>query len=192
MVLLTTDFASAVAAHRPFLLRLAMLQLGDLASAEDAVQETLLAALAGEDKFQHRASLKTWLLSILRYKILDSIRARSRSRAFAAPASIVDTDEFNIEAFDELFDATGCWVEQKDVWSDPQTVAERSAFFRVLEACLTHLPERTSRAFLMREWLDCETGEICTVLSVTPGNLRILLYRARMQLRHCLDVNWER
>lgn len=192
VALMAADFAGAVAEHRPFLLRLALLQLGDMASAEDAVQETLLAALAGEAKFQHRASLKTWLLSILRYKILDTIRTRSRSRALTAQLPQHDEDDCNIEAFDVMFDANGCWIESKDVWSDPQTVAERNAFFKVLEACLTRLPERISRAFLMREWLEAETGEICALLEVTPGNLRIMLFRARMQLRLCLDVNWER
>ncbi len=186
------NFASAVALHRPLLLRLAMLQLGDMASAEDAVQETLLAALAGEDRFEKRSSLKTWLISILRYKILDAIRARCLMRARCAPAVAHDDQDGDLEIFDDLFDEAGCWSEQKDVWIDPQTAAEQTAFFKVLEACLTRLPERTSRAFLMREWLESEPDEICSALGVTHGNLRVLLYRARMQLRHCLDVSWER
>jgi len=186
------DFASAVALQRPLLLRLAVLQLGDMASAEDAVQETLLAALVGEDRFEKRSSLKTWLTSILRYKILDAIRARCLARVRCAPAVAHDDQDGDLEIFDDLFDVAGCWSEPKDVWIDPQTAAEQTAFFKVLEACLTRLPERTSRAFLMREWLECEPDEICSALCVTHGNLRVLLYRARMQLRHCLDVSWER
>ncbi|MBL8565792.1 MAG: sigma-70 family RNA polymerase sigma factor [Hyphomicrobiaceae bacterium] len=184
------NFGGAVAAFRPFLLRLALLQLQDKAAAEDVVQETLLAALAGEASFQRRASLKTWMVSILKYKILDAIRARRRVMPLA-PIGPNEEDEYDLTPFDSLFDASGCWAEPQDAWSDPSTVAERTAFFRVLEACLTRLPERASRAFLMREWLEHEPAEICSVLQVTPGNLRILLYRARMQLRVCLDMNWE-
>lgn len=182
-------FGNAVAALRPFLLRLAVLQLQDKATAEDVVQETLLAALAGQARFEGRSSLKTWLLSILKHKILDAIRARRR----VVPLTPVGPsgDESDLAPFDALFDARGYWAESKDVWSDPETVTERMAFLRVLEACLTRLPERTSRAFLMREWLESEPGEICSLLHVSPGNLRILLYRARMQLRVCLEVNWE-
>ncbi len=187
--LATHSFGDAVAAFRPFLLRLALLQLQDKALAEDVVQETLLAALAGEARFERRASLKTWLLSILKHKILDAIRARNRVLPLT-PSGSAGEDEYDLTPFDALFDAQGYWAEPKDTWSDPETVAERTAFFNVLEACLTRLPERTSRAFLMREWLENEPDEICSLLQVTPGNLRILLYRARMQLRVCLDANW--
>ena len=71
-------------------------------------------------------------------------------------------------------------------------MVERNAFFRVLEACLTRLPPRTARAFLMREWLELAPEEVSTELKVSAGNLRVLLYRARMQLRLCLDLGWER
>ena len=185
------EFGDAVAGFRPFLFRLAILQLQDRAAAEDAVQETVLAALIGQERFEGRASLKTWLLSILKHKTLDAIRARSRMR----PASTLNTsgdDDCDVQPFENLFDASGCWAEPKDAWTDPETVAERTAFFQVLDACLTRLPDRTSRAFLMREWLEAEPEEICRQLGVTPGNLRAILYRARMQLRVCLDLKWER
>jgi RNA polymerase sigma-70 factor, ECF subfamily len=126
----------------------------------------------GEDRFEKRSSLKTWLISILRYKILDAIRARRLMRAGCAPAVAHDDQDGDLEIFDDLFDEAGCWSEQKDVWSDPQTAAEQTAFFKVLEACLTRLPERTSRAFLMREWLESEPDEICSALGVTHGSFR--------------------
>lgn len=190
-MLKSEDFATAVASHRPFLLKLAVNQLGDKDLAEDAVQETLLAALAGAARFEQRASLKTWLLSILKYKIIDAIRGKSRMSTLVSPATSMDEDRTD-DPFEALFDAAGCWAEPKDVWTDPEIVAERTAFFKVLEACLTRLPERTSQTFLMREWLESEPAEICAVLGLTQGNLRVLLYRARMQLRHCLELNWER
>lgn len=187
----TPDVAADAARLRPVLYRLALLQLRDAAAADDAVQETLLAAIEGSAGFEGRASVKTWLFGILRYKVLDALRSQSRqARRFIAERS--PDDEFDATAYDALFDETGCWAEPKDVWSDPQVAAEQQAFFKVLEACLTRLPPRTSRAFLMREWLDLETAEICSDLEINPGNLRILLWRARMQLRACLDVTWDR
>lgn len=183
------QFAAEVAVHRQLLFKLAMVQLQDAASADDVVQETILAALLGRAGFRQQASLKTWLISILRFKVLDTLR--SRRRYVLAPASEAG-DDYDVAVFDALFDGSGCWIDSKDAWADPQSTAERSAFFNVLEACLARLPERTSRAFMMREWLEMEPNEIQSLLNVSPSNLRILLYRARMQLRLCMDMNWNR
>lgn len=185
--------AEAAARFRPMLYRLALIQLKNPAAAEDATQEALLAALEKASTFEGRASLQTWLFSILRFKVLDIMREQTRSRKFAAAFAQPDThDEYETGVFDVLFNGRGQWIEAKDVWTDPHTVAERNAFFSVLEACMDRLPERTSRAFLMREWLELEPDAICRELGISSGNLRILLYRARMQLRVCLDVHWER
>lgn len=140
--------ADEIAAYRPQLYRLALLQLRD---------------------------------------VIDSLRARAKY----VPTPGAD-DEQNISVFDHLFDGQNCWARPKDVWCDPEAVAERMSFFRVLEACLDRLPPRTSRAFLMREWLDLAPEEIAAELKISAGNLRVLLYRGRMQLRLCLDVGWNR
>lgn len=182
-------FEAEIAVHRPLLFKLALVQLQNAAAADDVVQETLLAALVGRESFRRRSSIKTWLISIMRHKILDALR--SQQRYVLAPKAKSD-DEYDVAVFDALFDTNGCWTDAKDAWADPQSSAERSAFFSVLEACLTRLPERTSRAFMMREWLGMEPAEIQSLLNVSPSNLRILLYRARMQLRLCMDMNWGR
>jgi RNA polymerase sigma-70 factor (ECF subfamily) len=189
-----TGIAEEAARYRPVLYRLALAQLRDPTAAEDATQETLLAALEKGASFEGRSSLRTWLFSILRFKVLDIMREQSKQRRRSDfPTDGEDRPESDdIAVFDTLFDAQGCWAEAKDVWTDPHTVAERNAFFKVLEACMTKLPERSSRAFLMREWLELEPVEICSQLGISAGNLRILLYRARMQLRFCLDIHWER
>jgi RNA polymerase sigma-70 factor (ECF subfamily) len=181
------DLANDIARYRPLLYGLALLQLRDKTAADDATQETLLAALEGAPRFEGRSSLKTWLVAILRHKVIDIIRRRSR------PITVHPSRpeaELDISAFDALFDARGCWASPKDIWSDPETVVERVAFFKVLEACLTKLPPRTARVFLMREWLELPSDEISAELKISAGNLRVLLYRARMQLRLCLDVGW--
>ncbi len=185
------DVGGEAAKLRPALFRLALLQLRDPAAADDAVQEAILAAIEGASQFEGRSSVKTWLFSILRYKVLDALRAQSRLKRAAVDRRDAD-DELDVSSFDALFDENGCWAEPKDAWADPHAAAETQAFLKVLEACLTRLPARTSRAFLMREWLDIEPRDICVELDLSPGNLRVLLWRARMQLRHCLDLNWDR
>lgn len=191
---LRKTIAEEAAEYRPLLYRMALTQLKNAAAAEDATQEALLAAIEKADSFERRSTLRTWLFSILRFKILDVMRdqSKSRRRDSELPAEHAVIDDDNSRTFDTLFDDSGCWIDTKDVWTNPHTVAERDAFFKVLEVCMTRLPARTSRAFLMREWLELEPPEICRELGITQGNLRILLYRARMQLRLCLDLNWQR
>jgi RNA polymerase sigma-70 factor (ECF subfamily) len=173
------DFRSRVERERPYLLRYASLQLRDAQAAEDAVQETLLAALAGESGFGQRASLRTWLTGILKHKIIDAVRRMSRETAVGAD-----------EEFDALFDERGHWLEMPAAWPDPDAALTQKEFFAVLEDCLGKLPAKTSRAFMMREHMGFETDEICKELAVTPTHVWVLLHRARLALRSCLEMNW--
>lgn len=178
------EFVQQVQGHRDYLLRYASLQLRDPNAAEDAVQETLLAALEGETRFEGRSNLRTWLTGILKHKIVDAIRRAARE------ATIADSDEGDGSAFDRLFDANGHWVEHPQAWNDPDAALEQKQFFEVLERCLAKLPAKTARVFLMREHLGIETDAICQEAGVTPTHCWVLLYRARMALQQCLDANW--
>jgi len=173
------DFRSRVERERPYLLRYASLQLRDTQAAEDAVQETLLAALAGEQGFGQRASLRTWLTGILKHKIIDAIRKTSRE----APAAGEDE-------FDALFDERGHWIEMPGAWSDPDASLDQKRFFAALELCLSRLPVKTAQTFMMREHMGLETDEICKELAITATHCWVLLYRARMALRECLTKEW--
>ena len=173
-------FSREVEKERPYLLRYASLQLRDKHAAEDAVQETLVAALAGEAAFAGRSNLRTWLTGILKHKIVDAIRRMARD-----PEPVPDIAEL-----DALFDETGHWAEPPAAW--PEGSLEQKQFFAVLEECLARLPAKTAQAFMMREHLGFDTGEICQELSVTPTHCWVLLYRARMALRECLETNWFR
>jgi RNA polymerase sigma-70 factor (ECF subfamily) len=178
------DFHAQLEALRPYLLRFARLHLRDAAAAEDAVQEALLAALAGQASFDGRANLRTWLTGILKHKIVDAIRRQAREPVVPAAA---DEEPGGI---DELFSERGHWNERPAAWGDPDGALEQAQFFRALEMCLERLPSRTARAFMLREHLGFETGEICKELDITPTHCWVLLYRARMSLRECLQQTW--
>lgn len=184
------DISEEIASLRPMLFQLALLQLRDKEAAEDATQDALVAAIEGQAKFHRRSTLKTWLFSILRFKVIDHLRKKKRMGPPIDPHALAE--ELDLAPFEQLFNENGCWATPKDAWSDPQQTTERNEFFRVLETCLTKLPTNTSRVFLMREWLELTPDEVCREVGVKPGNLRVMLYRARMQLRYCLDENWVR
>ncbi|MGE5161354.1 MAG: sigma-70 family RNA polymerase sigma factor [Betaproteobacteria bacterium] len=174
-----------LAAMRPSLLAIARLQLRNEAWAEDAVSETLVAALEGAQRFTAQSQLKTWVVGILKHKIIDHFR-RAR-REVSADAGI---EAAEVETFDELFAQDGHRASMPLEWGDPERSLERTQFFDVLQACLDHLPASLGRIFMMREWLDYDTGEICKELGITPTNCFVMLYRARMRLRECLEMNW--
>ncbi len=179
-----SDFRVHVEAERPYLLRYASLQLRERHAAEDAVQETLLAALAGEASFAGRANLRTWLTGILKHKIVDAIRRSARDNRLRADPMA------EVAELDGLFAADGHWQEAPSAWPDPDASLEQKQFFAVLERCLAGLPPKTAQAFMMREHMGFETDEICKELAVTPTHCWVLLYRARMALRECLQMNW--
>lgn len=181
------SIAGELAGFQREMLRFAVLQLRDQASAEDAVQEAMLAALQGADRFAERAKLKTWVFSILRNKIVDIIRKRVREPSYEQPEDEIDESDF-----DPLFGADGHW--QRDTrpadWGDPAKTFENRRFWAVFDACLNRLPAGTARVFMMREMLGLDTDEICKELSMSSNNCWVVLHRARMGLRLCLDQKW--
>ncbi len=174
------DFRSLVEGERAYLLRYARLQLRDGHAAEDAVQETLLAALAGEAGFAGRSNLRTWLTGILKHKIIDALRRAAREAPLAEEEGELDA----------LFDETGHWREAPGGWEDPDSLLEQKQFLAALERCLAGLPQKSAQAFMMREHLGFETDDICKELGITPTHCWVLLYRARMALRECLQQTW--
>jgi RNA polymerase sigma-70 factor, ECF subfamily len=161
------------------------MELRSREAAEDAVQETLLAALAAESSFAGRSNLRTWLTGILKHKIVDTIRRTSRER----PLEGVD-GEASVEDLEALFDETGHWREPPQAW--PEQALQDKQFIAALERCLELLPARTGQVFLMREHLGFETADICKELGITPTHCWVLLYRARVALRDCLEKGWLR
>jgi RNA polymerase sigma-70 factor (ECF subfamily) len=170
---------------RPALMRFAVLQLRNETLAEDVVQDTLIAVLEKPDRFASQSSLRTYVTGILKHKIIDAMRASRRELRIEA-----GEDESDAEVIDTLFKPDGHTVDMPRQWGDPEATLEQKDFFRVLEICLERLPAKTARIFMMREWLELETEEICKELSISTSNAWVMLYRARVQLRECLDLNW--
>lgn len=167
--------------HGSALYRYALLRLRDPDKAEEAVQETLLAALQSYDNFSGNASLRTWLIGILKHTILDQFRHETREQA------LIDPDE---PFPDEPFNHREHWSSRLNDWGDPEAAMQDSQFWQVLQQCLDRLPARLARLFVLREMLENETENICEELTISPTNLWTMLYRARMRLRQCLDTNW--
>lgn len=174
--------------HRD-MLRFARLQLRDDALAEDVVQEAIAGALAGGRAFAGRSALKTWVFAILRNKIVDAIRERSRSINVSALST---EEEAMDDTFDSLFKPDARWQPQEApaAWGDPEAALGQGQFWAVFEACLKYLPANTARVFMMREFLEFDTDEICAELAISTGNCHVILHRARSGLRRCLEQSW--
>jgi len=176
--------AELAALHQP-LLRFAHAQLRNDSMAEDVVSETFLAILEKPDDFAGRSTLRTYATGILKFKIIDVLRRRGRE------VHIEPLDEQSMDdALDALFQADGHWQQAPQPWQDPDQALEQSQFFEQLQTCINRLPPKIGRVFMMREWLEQDTEEICAELGITANNCGVMLYRARMQLRECLDRNW--
>ena len=180
------EFGKELERQRAYLMRVARLQLRDTALAEDVVQDTLAAAITAKDGFTGKSTVKTWLTGILKHKIVDAIRRKQRE---PVAASVLD-DEADLEDFEGLFKANGAWQTPPADWGDPEQCLSRQEFFDVLQTCMDKLPPNTARVFMMREVMELSSDEICKELAITANNLWVILYRARMSLRECLELNW--
>jgi RNA polymerase sigma-70 factor (ECF subfamily) len=180
------DIKLVIADTRNYLLRYAQLQLRNEAWAEDAVSETLLAALEKPSAFENRSDVKTWLVGILKHKILDKFRRNTRE--VSMPDNDDQSDADILEGL--LFKADGHFATPPSDWGDPESARNRQEFFVVLELCMEKLPKQLGRLFLMREWLELSSEEICKELQLTSTNFYVQLHRAKLRLRECLDINW--
>lgn len=173
------DF-EALAEHRGYLLKVARLQLQDSHLAEDCVSDVLTQAFERRDGFRGDSSLRTWLTSILKNRIVDVLRKQWREQP-VDPAPSGDQD------FDAMFDESGHWAARPSDVADPAKLCEQDAFLEAVQRCVERLPRRIGQVFVLREVLGSETAEICKELGLTTSNVWVQLYRARMMLRACLE-----
>ena len=169
--------------HGDALYRYARFRLNDSALAEDLVQETLLAALQAQDSFAGRSTERTWLIGILKNKLIDHLRKTCRE---------ITLDVESDDDLDALFDTASRihWRTPPSVWDNPLAALEQKQFWSVFSDCLGDLPARQAQAFTLCEIEGLDGGEACKVLGVTATNVWVLLHRARLRLRECLENHW--
>jgi RNA polymerase sigma-70 factor, ECF subfamily len=172
--------------HGDPLFRYALVRVRRREVAEDLVQETLLSAMRSREKFAGQSSERSWLFGILKHKINDYFRELGRETSFTDLESLADE-------FSEKFVPEGYWVHVKGPkeWKpEADEVLHRAEFWQTMRNCLDKLPERIANVFTLREMDEVESKEICSMLSISEGNLWVMLHRARMALRECLEINW--
>jgi RNA polymerase sigma-70 factor (ECF subfamily) len=175
--------------HGDYLFKYALMRLRDASRAEDAVQETFLAALKGGKTFAGRSAEKSWLVGILKNKICDHYRKASRETSF--------TDmEFYADEESDRFVPGGLskdgWIHAlgPEEWSSPGASLDSEVFWQTFRDCSARLPKNVSAVFTLRELDGVESREICAMLNISENNLWVMLHRARMALRRCLETNW--
>jgi len=167
-----------------YLCRFALGRMRNPQEAENIVQETFLAALSARKSFSGRSSERTWLIGILKHKIVDTFRRRYREK----PVTDLTETEDEINSF---FDHTGHAVRPPAQWlPDPAQLLSNKEFWLTLRTCLKKLPPAIHDAFLLREIENMDSALVCKILNITPNNLWVILHRARLQLRECLEKTW--
>lgn len=181
-----SDAGQWVDKHGDALYRFALARVRSPELAEEMVQETFLAALRAKDSFAGRSSERTWLIGILKRKVIDYYRKYWRER----PMTELETRDEVDGDISDMFDETGHWRKPPETWTNPRVATEQNQFWVVFEKCMQGLPERQAQAFYLREVEGMESDEIRQVLQITPTNLWAMLHRARVRLRACLEENW--
>lgn len=167
-----------------YLYRYAISRLRNSAASEEVVQETFLAALKHVHQYQAKGTERAWLLGILKRKIIDFIRDRSRTKSLSEE-DLKDLPE-------TFFDQKGNWQkEARSTSFAPLCSLERKDFWRILQGCLDKLPTRQADVFVLREMNDQSTEVICDELEISASNLWVLLHRARLQLAQCMKNCWQ-
>lgn len=183
-----TDPTQWLEAHGDYLFRYAKKHLRNDSAAEDMVQETLLAAYQARDQFSGNSSHRTWLAAILNHKIADFVRKHSRETPFAE--NIQNNDEDPDELSARIFDKRGGWLVPERTWGNPDATFEQSKFFEALALCFENLSPKLAATFSLRELSGLSIEEICETLKISSSNCSVILYRARMVLKECLETNW--
>jgi len=153
--------------------------------AEDLVQDALLAALESAQTFEGRSSERTWLIGILRHKVLDHFRRVRRTKE--SP----DVQIGEAHKTMGLYSKRGRWSPKPGAWgADPAEAYENSEFWAIYHACREALPTTYAEAYILRELEGLPPKDVCNILDISATNLSVRLHRARLFLRHCLETNW--
>ncbi len=166
-----------------------MLRVRDRATAQDLVQETFLAALKARQSFAGRSTERAWLFGILRNKLTDHYRLQSRETPLLEPGVSTPEEEGFFHTSGPGKDG---WISRvaPKAWQAPDESLVTKEFQVVFQQCVSALPEKVAQVFLWREVDELGSEEICKEFDLTPNNFWVMLHRARMALRRCLEVHW--
>ncbi|MEP6483436.1 MAG: sigma-70 family RNA polymerase sigma factor [Rudaea sp.] len=170
-----------LAEQRPYLMRIARIELREEAAAEDMVSDVLTQAFERREQFRGGSSLRTWLVSILKHRIIDLLRKQWREQ----PLEIESDDDG--QTIERVFDGPGHYIEMPTAINDPAELSQQDDFLSAVQACVDRLPKRIGQVFVLREVFGSDTKELCKELGLTASNVWVQLYRARMMLRMCLE-----
>ena len=156
--------------------------------AEDLVQETFLAALQNIEKYEGKASPKTWLSSILKNKIADFFREHYRNKQYISNENITDESL----SFDHYFDENGRWKPHKSptVWNDSDKALDQMAFQQVMHTCIAKLPTKWQGILKDKYLEDAASDSICEENAISKSNFWQIMHRAKLRLRCCLEQLW--
>lgn len=180
------DLARLVEEHGDYLLRYALKHFRDQDACEDLIQDTFLAASRNCEQFRGGSTARTWLTSILRHKIIDRIRSNQVRQT-------VSLDGLQEEGADFFFNEAEHWTPDagpREWGTQADTLVEQRQFLAAVQSCLGKLPERFRQILVLREYDGLDREEICGVVGLTSTNVGVILHRARIQLRECLQRTW--
>ncbi len=169
--------------YADYLFNYAVARVKDSDLAKDLVQETFFAGLKSAKNFQGKATERTWLVSILKRKIIDYYRKINSKKGKAEVRMTFYEDGEN----------EGNWLEERvpQNWeNESEKIIENEELKNQLDYCIHNLPEKYAMVFRMKTIQEFETEEICKELDITPSNLWVIIHRARTQLRKCMEDNW--
>lgn len=172
--------------HGDYLYGYAISKLKSSTLAEDMVQETLVSAINARDHYQATASVRTWLTTILRNKIIDHWRVQGREVIATDLMAGLDEDA----SVDDFFDHAGRWIEMPNAYPDPDAALESKQFWQMFEHCLSGLKPQQAKVFLAREVYGLGNDEISQNYSISLSNVFVLMHRARAALGKCLEIHW--
>ena len=152
-------------------------------TAKDLIQETFLAAWRNVDKYNGEASVKTWLFTILKNKIIDHYRKVSTRHIEELVNGATDDDSRH-------FDNIGHWTEDTYPSELGNLPIESKEFYSILNNGIKKLKGIQAIVFSMKYLDEMKSEEICKVLNITSSNYWVLIHRAKVDLRAYLELNW--
>jgi RNA polymerase sigma-70 factor (ECF subfamily) len=185
-------FVALLDRYQAALIRLATGYVHDRAIAEDVVQATWVAVLRGLDRFEGRASLKTWLFRIVINRARTRAAREGRSVSFSTLAG-ADTHTFEPAVEAERFlpphdpNWPGHWLVPPSQDDLPEQRLLANELLQQVRACVATLPKAQREVVTLRDVDGCTSDEVCQLLGLSEANQRVLLHRGRSRVRAALE-----